>query len=200
MCRPYSSGLPGQWMSHQIDTVHCWFTGLPHPRAAWWPTAASTCGRTAAATGITMTAVFLDYGPAADPATGFQVTFASRMRNGEERPAEIYYANGGELNLNTNRVSPTGGLTKQHADRPSHLPPNLLAGSQPGPHRRGRSGLGQYRRRLAHLQPRPQLDGVRASSRQAPNAPVEAGYSHSIANIMTTATPLMRVLRPLLAI
>ncbi len=24
---PYSSGLPGQWMSHQIDTVH-WFSGL----------------------------------------------------------------------------------------------------------------------------------------------------------------------------
>lgn len=29
---PYSSGLPGQWMSHQIDTVH-WFTGLQHPRS-----------------------------------------------------------------------------------------------------------------------------------------------------------------------
>ena len=24
---PYSSGMPGQWMSHQIDTVH-WFSGL----------------------------------------------------------------------------------------------------------------------------------------------------------------------------
>jgi hypothetical protein len=24
---PYSSGIPGQWMAHQIDTVH-WFTGL----------------------------------------------------------------------------------------------------------------------------------------------------------------------------
>src|SRR3546814_13277829 len=29
---PYSSGIPGQWMSHQIDTVH-WFTGLSHPRS-----------------------------------------------------------------------------------------------------------------------------------------------------------------------
>src|SRR6266478_2050544 len=28
---PYSSGIPCQWMSHQIDTVH-WFSGLPHPR------------------------------------------------------------------------------------------------------------------------------------------------------------------------
>jgi hypothetical protein len=24
---PYSSGMPGQWMSHQIDTVN-WFSGL----------------------------------------------------------------------------------------------------------------------------------------------------------------------------
>ncbi len=29
---PYSSGMPGQWMSHQIDTVH-WFTKLNHPRS-----------------------------------------------------------------------------------------------------------------------------------------------------------------------
>jgi len=29
---PYSSGIPGQWMCHQIDTVH-WFSGLPHPRS-----------------------------------------------------------------------------------------------------------------------------------------------------------------------
>src|SRR5207237_704513 len=28
---PYSSGIPCQWMSHQIDTVH-WFSGLRHPR------------------------------------------------------------------------------------------------------------------------------------------------------------------------
>lgn len=29
---PYSSGMPGQWMSHQIDTVN-WFSQLPHPRS-----------------------------------------------------------------------------------------------------------------------------------------------------------------------
>ena len=29
---PYSSGIPCQWMVHQIDTIH-WFTGLPHPRS-----------------------------------------------------------------------------------------------------------------------------------------------------------------------
>ena len=29
---PYSSGIPDQWMVHQIDTVH-WFTGYPRPRS-----------------------------------------------------------------------------------------------------------------------------------------------------------------------
>ncbi|MEY3283434.1 MAG: hypothetical protein RIR86_1447, partial [Acidobacteriota bacterium] len=29
---PFSSGIPDQWMVHQIDTVH-WFTGLSHPRS-----------------------------------------------------------------------------------------------------------------------------------------------------------------------
>ncbi len=119
---PYSSGLPGQWMSHQIDTVH-WFSGLKHPRSVvanggiyMWKDGRKNWD--------TITAVF-DYGPADDPTTGFQVTFQSRMDNGEENPAEIYYSNGGELNLNTNKVSPEGGLTKQHAAA-MNMEPNLL--------------------------------------------------------------------------
>ncbi len=72
----------------------------------------------------TITAVF-DYGPANDPSSGFQVTFGSRMHNGEEKPAEIYYSNGGELNLDTNKVSPKGGLQKRHADD-MKMQPNLL--------------------------------------------------------------------------
>jgi hypothetical protein len=56
-----------------------------------------------------------DYGPLDDLSTGFQVTFGSRMHNGDEHPAEIYYSNGGELNLNTNKVSPEGGLTEKMA-------------------------------------------------------------------------------------
>ncbi|MEJ7713658.1 MAG: hypothetical protein WKF84_28365 [Pyrinomonadaceae bacterium] len=42
---PYSSGIPDQWMVHQIDTVH-WFTGLCRIRAASSPTAASISGAT----------------------------------------------------------------------------------------------------------------------------------------------------------
>ena len=29
---PYSSGIPDQWLVHQMNTVH-WFTGLPRPRS-----------------------------------------------------------------------------------------------------------------------------------------------------------------------
>ena len=72
---PYSSGIPGQWMSHQIDTVH-WFTGLSHPRSV------------AANGGIylwkdgrrnydTLTAV-MDYGPEGSD-DGFQVLYTSRF-------------------------------------------------------------------------------------------------------------------------
>src|SRR6204780_3788356 len=109
---PYSSGIPDQWLVHQIDTVH-WFSGLKHPRSVvanggiyMWKDGRKNWD--------TITAAF-DYGPLDDQSTGFQVTFASRMHNGDENPAEIYYSNGGELNLNTNKVSPTGGLTEKMA-------------------------------------------------------------------------------------
>lgn len=178
---PYSSGLPGQWMSHQIDTVH-WFTGLRHPRSVvanggiyMWKDGRRNWD--------TLTAVF-DYGPANDPASGFQVTFGARMHNGDEHPAEIYYANGGELNLNTNAVSPRGGLTQSAADA-MHLPPNLLApfslaGAAPAVASANTGGD-----LLTSNHVRNWMECVR--SRRPPNAPVEAGYSHSIANIMTNA-------------
>jgi predicted dehydrogenase len=179
---PYSSGMPGQWMSHQIDTVH-WFSGLAHPRSVTanggiykW-----NDGRT---NWDTTTAVF-DYGPADDMGQGFQVVFLSRMHNGDERPAELYYSNGGELNLITNKVSPTGGLQKQHAEA-MNMQPNLLPAMDlvteevkvVASANTGGDGLTS-----AHM--RNWMECVR--SRRQPNAPVEAGYNHSIACIMTNA-------------
>ena len=178
---PYSSGLPGQWMSHQIDTVH-WFTGLSHPRSVvanggiyMWKDGRRNWD--------TLTAVF-DYGPANDLGSGFQVTFGSRMHNGDERPAEIYYSNGGELNLNTNRVSPTGGLTKQSADA-MHMPANLLPEFSLAQAAAVAASANTGGDVLTSNHVRNWMECVR--SRQQPHAPVEAGYSHSIANIMTTA-------------
>ncbi|MBS1751702.1 MAG: Gfo/Idh/MocA family oxidoreductase [Bacteroidetes bacterium] len=179
---PYSSGLPGQWMSHQIDTVH-WFSGLPHPRSV------------AANGGIyqwkdgrrnwdTITAVF-DYGPLNDPSKGFQVTFASRMHNGDENPAEIYYSNGGELNLITNMVSPKGGLTKRSAEAMG-MQPNLLPEISLTQAEKVVASANTGGDNLTSSHVRNWMECVR--SRKQPNAPVEAGYSHSIANIMTTAS------------
>ena len=178
---PYSSGAPGQWMSHQIDTVH-WFTGLQHPRSVVanggiykWKD-----GRT---NWDTTTAVF-DYGPTADPSNGFQVTFSSRMHNGDENPMEIYYSNGGELNLNTNMVSPKGGLKENHASA-MKMKPVLLPESSLSTVEKVVASANTGGDRLTSSHVRNWMECVR--SRKAPNAPVEAGYNHSIATIMTNA-------------
>ncbi len=178
---PYSSGLPGQWMSHQIDTVH-WFSGLSHPRSVvanggiyMWKDGRKNWD--------TITAVF-DYGPANDPSSGFQVSFASRMHNGDENPAEIYYSNGGELNLNTNKVSPIGGLSKNHAAA-MNMQPNLLPELDLSAAEKVTASANTGGDALTSAHVRNWMECIR--NRQQPNAPVEAGYSHSIANIMTTA-------------
>ena len=178
---PYSSGIPGQWMSHQIDTVH-WFTGLQHPRSVvanggiyMWKDGRQNWD--------TMSAVF-DYGPTADTTSGFQVTFASRMHNGDENPAEIYYSNGGELNLNTNKVSSKGGLTQKMAEA-MNMKPFLLPDMSLSETEKVVASANTGGDKLTSNHIRNWMECVR--SRKTPNAPVEAGYSHSIATIMTNA-------------
>lgn len=179
---PYSSGMPGQWMSHQIDTVH-WFSKLQHPRSvvanggiyAW---------KDGRKNWDTMTAVF-DYGPQNDPTSGFQVMFTSRMHNGKENPAEIYYSNGGELNLNTNKISPYGGLEERHA-KAMKMQANLLPEmdiSTVAEKVVASANTGGDSLTSSHM--RNWMECIR--SRKEPNAPIEVGYSHSIASIMTTA-------------
>ena len=179
---PYSSGMPGQWMSHQIDTVN-WFSQLPHPRSvianggvyAW---------KDGRKNWDTTTAVF-DYGPLDDMSKGFQVVFMSRMHNGDENPSEIYYANGGELNLVTNMVSPNGGLQAAPASS-MKMQPNLLEKynlSDNAAKVVASANTGGDMLTSAHV--RNWMECIR--SRKQPNAPVEAGYQHSIATIMTNA-------------
>jgi predicted dehydrogenase len=179
---PYSSGMPGQWMSHQIDTVH-WFSGLKHPRSVvanggiyFWKDGRKNWDTT--------TAVF-DYGPQDDKSSGFQVTFSSRMHNGDEKPAEIYFSNGGELNLINNSISPKGGLRENHAKamdmKPNLLPEMTLADAAEKVVASANTGAD----RLTSNHMRNFMECIR--SRKQPNAPVEAGYYHSIACIMTNA-------------
>ena len=179
---PYSSGMPGQWMSHQIDTVH-WFSGLKHPRSVT-ANGGIYMWKDGRRNWDTTTAVF-DYGPQDDPSTGFQVVFMSRMDNGDENPAEIYYSNGGEMNLNTNKISPVGGLTEKMAQQMgmhANLLPELDLTEKAVKVESGANTGGDS---LTSAHVRNWMECVR--SRKQPNAPVEAGYAHSVANIMTNA-------------
>jgi hypothetical protein len=126
-----------------------------------------------------------EYGPSNDPTSGFQVTFASRMHNGDERPTEIYFSNGGELNLMTNKVTPNGGLTENFA-RAMSLKPNLLPEVDISARAEkvvASANTGGDVLTSNHV--RNWMECVR--SRKETNAPVEAGYAHAIAVIMTNA-------------
>ncbi len=178
---PYSSGIPGQWMCHQIDTVH-WFTGLPHPRSVT-ANGGIYLWRDGRRSFDTLTAVF-DYGPLDNPDKGFQVTYSSRFTNSAGGTKEIYYSNGGELNLVTNKVTSNGGRTAGEGAA-MQLPANLvepasLAGDGPAS---TAASMGVDTMTLAHM--RNWMECIR--SRKQPNAPVEAGYQHSIATIMANA-------------
>jgi predicted dehydrogenase len=178
---PYSSGIPCQWMVHQIDVVH-WYTGLPRPRSVvvngglyFWKDGRQSWD--------SLTAVF-DYGPLDDQRKGFQVNYSSRMFNSAGGTKEIYISNGGILNLDTNKISPEGGLTKGEAEgmglKENRLPELSL--TEPG-------GVvtaavtGADDATAAHM--RNWMECVR--SRKQPNADIQAGYNHSVALCMTIA-------------
>ena len=174
---PYSSGIPGQWMAHQIDTVH-WFTGLSHPKSVaanggiyLWKD-----GRT---NYDTMTAV-MDYG---DADSGFQVVYTSRFTNSAGGTKEIYFSNGGSLNLDTNKINSEGGLSAADA-RDMNMQPNLLEPMDlPGFKIETSANTGSDLMTNAHM--RNWMECIR--DRKKPNADIKAGYNHSIATIMCTA-------------
>ena len=177
---PYSSGIPGQWMCHQIDTVH-WFTGLAHPRSVVanggiyvWKDGRKNFD--------TMTAVF-DYGPLGDLTSGFQVVYSSRQHNSAGGVKEYYFSNGGKLDLDQNLVTADGGLRKELAETMG-MQENLLAEFRlPAVTAVTSANTGVEEMTSAHM--RNWMECVR--SRKTPNASVEAGYNHAIAGIMTTA-------------
>ncbi|MDP9039590.1 MAG: Gfo/Idh/MocA family oxidoreductase [Acidobacteriota bacterium] len=181
---PYSSGIPDQWLVHQIDTVH-WFTGLPHPRSVvanggiyHWKD-----GRT---NWDTMTAVF-DYGPLDDPSKGFQVQYTSRFTNSAGGVKELYYSNGGMIDMDKQTVTSTGGLSAKSAEE-MKMEPCLL---EPVSLSAGHNEAAVSTDANTHGDPqttanmRNWMECVR--SRKTPNASIEAGYSHSVALCMNVA-------------
>ncbi len=178
---PFSSGIPGQWMAHQIDTVH-WFTGYNYPRSVaanggiyLWKD-----GRT---NFDTMTAV-LDYGPKDDPTKGFQVIYSSRFTNSAGGTKEIYYSNGGELNLDTNMVSSNGYLTAREAAAMG-MKENKLESFSLSDAAKINTDANTGGDPMTTVHMLNWMECVR--SRKQPNANYMAGYNHSIACIMVTA-------------
>jgi predicted dehydrogenase len=179
---PYSSGIPDQWLVHQIDTVH-WFSGLPHPRSVvangglyLWKDGRKNWD--------TMTAVF-DYGPLDDPSKGFQVQYSSRFTNSAGGVKELYYSNGGMIDMDKQTVSPDGGLQAKEADAMG-LKANLLTSfslvekADSVATDADAQGDAQTSANMRNW-----MECVR--SRKTPNASIEAGYSHSVALCMTVA-------------
>jgi predicted dehydrogenase len=179
---PFSSGIPDQWLVHQIDTVH-WFTGLPHPRSVvanggiyLWKD-----GRT---NWDTMTAVF-DYGPLDDLTKGFQVQYSSRFTNSAGGVKELYYSNGGMIDMDKQTVTPTGGLRAREAASMG-LKENLLPSfSLVEKAETVSTDADTGRDPMTSANMRNWMECVR--SRKTPNAPIEAGYNHSIALCMNIA-------------
>jgi len=179
---PYSSGIPDQWLVHQIDTVH-WFTGLPHPRSVvanggiyLWKD-----GRT---NWDTMTAVF-DYGPLDDPGKGFQVQYSSRFTNSAGGVKELYYSNAGMIDMDKKRVTPDGGLQSREAAAMG-MKANLLPSFPLVDHVEAvptSADTGGDPETSANM--RNWMECVR--SRKTPNASIEAGYNHSVALCMNIA-------------
>lgn len=178
---PYSSGIPDQWMVHQIDTIH-WFTGLPRPRSVvanggiyMWNDGRENFD--------TMTAVF-DYGPLNDMTKGFQVVYSSRQTNSAGGTKEIYYSNGGTLDLSTNQVSADGGLTERRASAMG-MKPFLLDEQQLMEAVQIETGADTGVDNATEANMVNWMNCVRDRAR--PNADIMAGYSHSVALCMTIA-------------
>ncbi len=178
---PYSSGIPDQWLVHQIDTVH-WFSGYPHPRSvvanggiyAW---------KDGRRNWDTFTAVY-DYGPAEDPSKGFQVVYSSRQTNAAGGVKELYYSTGGMLDMDKQTVSSEGGLTAKYGAE-MKMPANQLKSfSLAGGEKVSTDAdTGSDPQTSANV--RNWMECVR--SRKLPNASIDAGYSHSVALCMTIA-------------
>lgn len=177
---PYSSGIAGQWMSHQIDTVH-WFSGLDHPRSVA-ANGGVYCWKDGRRNFDTLTAVF-DYGKEGSD-DGFQVLYTSRMHNSAGGVKELYFSNGGTLNLDTNQVSSEGGLEAGDA-KDMGMSANLLdTFVLPSVTVNTAADMGGDP--MTNLHMRNWMECVRSRNVKT-NAPAEAGYSHSIATMMCNA-------------
>ena len=168
---PFSSGIPGQWMCHQIDTVG-WYTGLLHPlhAVASGGTYAWNDGRMSFDTFTTI----LEYGPSKLNDKGFQAVFSSRQTNSARGNVEKYHGPNGTIDLCRGRWSNEGVEGKKRVE--GKLTENYQAAETA-------ANTGGDSLTSAHMYN--WMKCVR--DRKDPNASVDAGYGHAIALIMANA-------------
>ena len=131
-----------------------------------------------------MTAVF-DYGPLNDPSKGFQVIYSSRMTNSFGGIKELYFSNGGTLDLDKNEISAEGGLSQKAAAEMDMKPDQLakLSLTQVATAASTAADTGADDMTVANV--RNWMECVR--SRKTTTAHIDAGYSHSVALCMNVA-------------
>jgi hypothetical protein len=131
-----------------------------------------------------MTAVF-DYGPLDDLSKGFQVQYSSRFTNSAGGVKELYYSNGGMIDMDKQRVTPEGGMQAGEAAavglRPNLLPSFPLVEGAEAVSTAADTGGDP----MTSANMRNWMECVR--SRKTPNASIEAGYNHSVALCMNIA-------------
>ena len=172
------AGIPGQWMCHQIDTV-AWFMGQPYPKSAvasgglyQW-----VDGRQSFDTFTTV----MEYGESGVKGKGFQVMFQSHQTNcagglkpNNESPVEKYFGPNGCIDLGNGTVTNEGVEWVDPKSEDLPCPKETVVTS---------ANTGGDALTSAHM--RNWMESIR--SRKDPNAPVEAGYSHVVALVMSNA-------------
>ncbi|MBQ1428256.1 MAG: Gfo/Idh/MocA family oxidoreductase, partial [Kiritimatiellae bacterium] len=169
---PFSSGIPGQWMCHQIDTVG-WYTGLLHPLSAVASggTYAWNDGRMSFDTFTTI----LEYGPSKLNDKGFQAVFSSRQTNSARGNVEKYHGPNGTIDLCSGR------FTSEGIEHPKKRINEKLTDHYQAAETAANTGGDKMT--SAHMYN--WMTCVRG--RKDPNASVDAGYGHAIALIMSNA-------------
>ncbi|MFH1739861.1 MAG: Gfo/Idh/MocA family oxidoreductase [bacterium] len=146
---PYSSGLPDQWMSHQIDTV-AWFADDPYPESVV-AQGSLVCWKDGRQNPDTFSAIF-------KYPKGFLVNYTARQTNSYGGTKELYFSNGGMMDLGTGEISGEGGRDENRLK--SKKIPSVDS--------------------IDHM--KNWMECIR--SRKTPNADIEAGYSHAVAVAM----------------
>jgi len=113
------------------------------------------------------------------------VVYSSRQTNSAGDVKEIYYSNGGSLDLDKNVISSEGGLeekfAKERGMKTNLLANKSLASTASSIDKSADAGVDE----ATSANVRNWMECVR--SRKTPNASIEAGYSHSVALCMTIA-------------